>query len=433
MDEQLVKRAENLLRRARVQLLLRQPFFGELSTYLELKPAQLPPVSGGMGTDGKHLYFQPDKIAEIPSEQLEGVVAHEVLHIALGHPWRREHRDPFRWNVATDFAVNSVVRNHFQLPPGTLYRAEYEGKCAEEIYNSLPKPACPECGCGCIRGVRFESTELGGGTYRVRARFRCEGCGHEWTEEFTGTPEEMGGLPMPFDEVEGEFPTALDDHSHWDENRGEKAERLAQQWKSRMIRAAQAAKAQGRLPGDLERFVDELLYPKLSWREILWRYTSTLRGGRLNWRRPNKRWLRYGIYYPTRRERRLDVAVAVDTSGSISEEELREFLSELRGILASFRSFRVRMFGCDSAIHTDVTATTMEDFERFRVRLKGAGGTDYCPVFKALEEDNVQALVYLGDMWATFPEEEPGYDVIWVVSKEGDPDRPPFGTVIQLG
>jgi len=442
--DEILKKAQSLIVRVRVQLLIQQPFFGVLATYLEPKPAQLAPYSGGMGTDGKYLYYQPEKIVNLPGEQLEGVIAHEVLHLALGHLWRREHRDPLRWNMATDYATNAIVLQNFKLPKWVLYDKRFEGKCAEEIYNLLPGPQCPKCGSKNIRGLKFKSTEHGDSSFDIKAEFRCEKCGHTWKEHQTWKPSNRGasegfpGYPMPFEQVEGEFPPTLDDHEIWEKTEPNgldpktRAEKREQEWKQRVIRAAQVAKNQGKLPAGLEGFIEDLLYPKLSWRHLLWQYTNRIRGMKPDWRRPNKKWVQYGIYYPTKRERRLEAAVAIDTSGSISDGELREFLSELRGILSTFRSFRVRLMACDAAVHTDVTATSLDDFDSFRVKVRGGGGTDFRPVFEALRGDRTQVLIYLTDGYGTYPENPPPYDVIWVISSEGDDKRPPFGRVLKM-
>ncbi|MBC7219390.1 MAG: hypothetical protein H5T49_04580 [Hadesarchaea archaeon] len=439
MSEELEKRAHDAIIRARVQLLLKHPFFGVLATYLEPKPTQLGPYCGGMGTDGKFLYYQPDKIVNIPPGQIEGIISHELMHVALGHLWRRDTRDPFRWNLATDYAVNPIVRKSFSLPEWVLYDKRYEGKCAEEIYELLSEYKCPKCGCKRIRGAKYKSTKRDDGDFDVEVGFRCDGCGHGWEEYHTVQPEDFGGYPVPFEEVEGDFPTTLDDHSVWDRTKEAngvdpktKAERLEQEWKRRTVRAAQIAKNQGRLPAGLERFIEDLLYPKLGWRQLLWQYTTKVRGMRPDWRKPSKKWIQYGIYYPTKRERRLNAAVAVDTSGSISEEELKEFLSEIRGILSTFRSFRVRLLACDAEVHTDITATSLEDFDSFRVNIKGGGGTSFIPVFEAIKNEKVQVLVYLTDGYGDYPSEAPGFDVVWVISRGGDPKRPPFGRVIEL-
>jgi predicted metal-dependent peptidase len=436
------KRARDIIVRARVQLLLKQPFFGVLATYLEPKPRELGPFSGGMATDGRFLYYDPDKIANIPESQIEGIVAHEVLHNALLHLYRRGPRDPFRWNMATDFAVNLIVKESFDLPGDVLYDKAYEGKPAEEIYNLLPGPRCPKCKSSLIKGVKYTSTKIGEDAYKVEAEYKCQSCGHEWSDTFTRKPGEFGeGFPMPFDQIEGDFPSTLDDHSVWEEKETEageagetreKAEKLAQEWKGRAIRAAHVAKMQGRVPAGLERFIDDLLYPKLSWRELLWQYTTSLSGSELDWRRPNRKLLQYGIYYPTKKGRELNIAVAVDTSGSISDDELKEFLSELKGILSTFENFRIRLFACDADIHTSVLAMSPEDFEQFKVKIKGGGGTSFIPVFKALENELPEALIYLTDAYGDYPKHAPGYDVIWVISKEGDPKRPPFGRVLEL-
>lgn len=446
------KKARKALERARVQLLLDFPFFGVLATHLELKRFEAPPQTAGMGVDGTNLYFDPDRIQGLTEKELQGSWVHELLHCALGHPWRREDRDHRRWNYAADYAVNPIVfetrgeggNSSLELPEGVLHDEKFRDMSAEQIYEELPSRECSKCGSENIERKKYQSTPVDrrrGGKTKVRARFKCGSCGHEWEEEETVTKGASGDFPYPFDESDREPQRVLDDHSKWGEHEGEgsagkegkSAEELKEKWKKRTVRAAERAKSQGSLPAGIGRLVEDLLYPKLNWRKLLNRYVTRHRGGRLDWKRPNRRWIQQGIYYPTRREKRLEAAVAVDTSGSISDEELRSFLGEMKGILTNFRSFKVRMFAADADVHTEATVESLRDFEEFQTEIKGCGGTDYRPVFNELENSDVRVLVYLGDMKATFPGQAPPFDVIWVVSKEGEPEKPPFGEVVEMG
>lgn len=333
-----------------------------------------------------------------------------------------------------------VLGTSLSLPDGALHDRDFEDKSAEQIYEELPSPKCPECGSGNISREKYESVPVDsrGDKAKIRARFRCESCGHKWTEEKTAKKGSPGDFPVPFEESDRGSQGPIDDHSKWEdiESNGEKGpdpEEMEQKWKKRTIQASQRAKSQGSLPAGVERTIEDLLYPKLNWRKLLNRYVKRHRGGKLNWRRPNRRWIQQGVYYPVKREKELKAAVAIDTSGSISEEELRDFLSEMKGILTSFRSFKVRMFAADADIHTEATAESLQDFEQFQTEIKGRGGTDYRPVIEELREDDIDVLVYLGDMRATFPDRAPPFDVVWVVSEEGEPENPPFGEVVEMG
>ena len=185
--------------RARVQLILKQPFYGYLATYLSPKEIEM----GTAGTGGQHLYYSKKWISELPEEQVEGVLAHEILHLALGHLWRRGTRSKLWFNLAADYAINPIVLEHFALPEGVLYDRELTGLSAEQIYERLQREA-----------------------------HKFKACGGK----------------------------TLDDHGFWESpsegSRGYKslaervarAERLAEEWKRRVVQAANAAKQQGKLP-----------------------------------------------------------------------------------------------------------------------------------------------------------------------------------------
>src|SRR5262249_36202840 len=122
------------LLRARVQLLFKQPFFATLCLRLKLIPGTVPT----MATNGKVIYYNSAFVESITQEELEGVLAHEVLHCALAHHCRRGQRKKRLWNIAADYAINPVVlKNGFVLPAGALINPEYEDLCAEQIYDRL--------------------------------------------------------------------------------------------------------------------------------------------------------------------------------------------------------------------------------------------------------------------------------------------------------
>src|SRR5215470_5300790 len=122
------------LLRARVQLLFKQPFFATLCLRLKLIPATVPT----MATNGKVIYYNSAFVESITQEELEGVLAHEVLHCALAHHCRRGQRKKRLWNIAADYAINPLVlKNGLVLPAGALISPEYEGLCAEQIYDRI--------------------------------------------------------------------------------------------------------------------------------------------------------------------------------------------------------------------------------------------------------------------------------------------------------
>src|ERR1700682_1457576 len=127
---------EQKLTRARTQLLLNQPFFGTLCLRLKLMPGSRPTLA----TDGVRIIYNPSFVDSLTPAELEGCLAHEVLHCALGHHARRGVREPRLWNHAADYAINPIlVKNGLKLPAGVLLDPQYENLPAEEIYARLTK------------------------------------------------------------------------------------------------------------------------------------------------------------------------------------------------------------------------------------------------------------------------------------------------------
>ena len=377
--------------RARVQLLLKSPFFGYLASYLELREHE---SEYPTGTDGICLYYFPEKIDRLEDEEIEGVFAHEVMHLALGHIWRRGSREKRVWNMAADYAINAILKGHFRLPEGILYEEEYENKSAEQIYDELLK----------------EGVLLGGAGDTVDDH-------SVWSD----SEERVGdAIKQPASRL-GE---TLDKPTEAD-----KANEDVELWKQRAIEAAAVAKHHGMFPLGIARLVGELAYPSLNWRQLLHQYIKQRSKDDYDWMRPDRRLLQYGVYYPSSKSELLKIAVAVDTSGSVSDNQLDEFVAEVRNILQSFSSFRARLLACDAAVHADMVAVHDSDFESFLKCLSGSGGTDFRPVFKKIDDDPPEVLVYLTDGDGKYPDSNQPFDVIWVMNSYREP---PFGRVIRL-
>jgi len=395
--------------RARVQLLLKNPFFGYLASYLELKEHE---SEYPTGTDGIRLYYFPEKIDRLEDEEIEGVFAHEVMHLALGHIWRRGSRAKRLWNMAADYAINAILKDQFRLPEGILYEKEFENKSAEQIYNELLKEDnLPGGEADTIddHGV-WDNTEQGGGD-KVKQ------------------PDSRPGAAL---DKPTEANEASEDVELWKQRAMDKpteASKDEELWKQRAIEAAAVAKHQGMFPLGIARVIGELAYPRLNWHQLLHQYIKQRSSDDYDWMRPDKRLLQYGVYYPSSKSEMLKIAVAVDTSGSVSDEQLDEFLAEMRNILQSFSSFQARLLACDAAVHADMMAVHDSDFEPFLKCLSGGGGTDFRPVFSKIDDDPPEVLVYLTDGDGKYPDSNQPFDVIWVMNSYLEP---PFGRVIRL-
>jgi predicted metal-dependent peptidase len=204
--------------------------------------------------------------------------------------------------------------------------------------------------------------------------------------------------------------------------------------------------SQGCLPSELERLIVEAGRPRVDWRHVLASFVISASRHDYRWLPPSRRHLGRGFALPSLQARRADVAVALDTSGSVSAEELARFVEEVRGIVAVL-PVRLLLIACDAAVHT---FRQFEVFEPVAVpAVGGGGGTDFRPAFERLESDGIQpaCLVYFTDALGTFPERAPDYAVLWVVqtrahtlrlSEEGAADQgaerrlTPWGMEVQL-
>ncbi|WP_320170512.1 DUF2201 family putative metallopeptidase [Maridesulfovibrio sp.] len=436
--------AERKLIKARANLLLNHPFFGSLC--LRMEP-QVDYTCQSAWTDGKILGFNPHQIDRLSSEEVQGMLAHIVMHPACQHHRRRKERDERLWNMACDHSINWIlIEAGFELPPGYLDDEKYHGKTAEEIYTEL--------------GVEFDqdgNPEIGrqqDGPRRLDGEYedgQGEGDNHEQgkdeerlqngedrdseqsVDSEPGESQDSEGLAE--DEMSadpagtGEIRDAADDSDSGGGNEGFETD---QNWLQALAQASNLARDCGELPGGLERLVQKLLYPQLDWRELLDRFISARARNDYSWTPPSRRHLHMNLYLPSLSTEQLpEIVLAIDTSGSIGPRELEQFSSEISSILDSYDT-TMRVYWCDMGIAGE------QVFGRadlpLNLKAEGGGGTDFRPVFKRLDEENLHpaCLVYLTDMeCGKFPSQEPDYPVLWV-RIGGAGYAPPFGEMVDI-
>ncbi|MBM7854386.1 putative metal-dependent peptidase [Desulfohalotomaculum tongense] len=387
------KQAETKLTRAKIKVLLKNPFLGTLVMYLTPEPRRSVKKAD---TDGEKFYYNPQWIDGLTEDETAAVICHTVLHCALGHLWRRSFRNPHRWNKACDYVVNLILEAEgYPISPGLVVNKLYQNKSAEEVYSLL------STGENDGRGAASSPGGSGGG---------------ENADQNTGRDNEQENPE-----------TALDQHQHWEDKLHQRnfasgaVERL---WKERAARALQSARSRGDLPGALERAVGELLRPEKDWRQILAEFLTKIKSD-YSWLPPDRRLVYYNILVPDlgREEERLEeVVVAVDSSGSVNNKQLQKFLSEVRGIINSFSTITGHLVFCDSKIQS---WHRLRDFNE--VIPRGGGGSYTKPVFEEINKRKIKpsALIYFTDGITVYPTFEPSYPVLWLLTKEHS--RPPWG------
>lgn len=354
---------------ARTALVIDFPFFGQLA--LRLNMVEREGVKT-LAVDGRNIFYNADFVAGLTPALRKSALGHEVLHCVFDHIGRRGARNARKWNMAGDYVINLVLKDSgLEVGEGWLLNPTFAGMSADEIYNLLPD------------GEDDDGNGEGGGD--------------------------------PLDDVLDGAP--------------ETREIDAMDWKIAAVQSANAARAMGKLPGSLERFVDELVNPKVDWREQLRRFMLPAIGGDYTWMRPNRMFVNQGIYLPTLFSEAVgEIVVCIDTSGSITNEILNAFGSEIKGIVDQARPSKTHVIYCDAAVnHVDCFAPDDE----LQFKMHGGGGTDFRPPFAYVEEHQIapKCLVYLTDMYGAFPASAPDYDVMWI-STSGV--QGPFGETLPI-
>ena len=370
------------LQRSRIQLLIHYPFFGQLAMYLKfIEQASV----GTAATDGKNYFYNPKFIDKLSENELNFLTAHEVLHAALGHIWRRETRDRLLFNIAADLVVNAMIKeldehaSFFEMPEGGLYSKDFRDKSVEEVYDMLYN--------------RF-------GKGKVPANL-----------------------------------SSLDNHDAWDEAPTE--DNHPSIWNERMIQSAQQCESslKGGVPGSILRILKNLSEPKKNWRQLLADFVE-LEVNDYGFMPPDKRLLHADIILPDfsdQEERVRNIVFAVDTSGSISDKEYQMFISEIVGCMAQFEDkMQGTLIYCDDEVKPENIYDLCDVMDSMP---RGGGGTDFIPVFDWIENHltDCVGVVYLTDGLGTFPEEEPPYKVLWVLTRPGEIVVGNKNTVVPFG
>lgn len=430
---------------ARTTLVLQNPFFGALALKLRLKED---PSCKTAWTDGQSMGFNPDFIENLTQGQLRGLIAHEVMHCALGHPWRREGREQKRFNVACDYALNpELLKSSFELPDGALQDPQFDGKSAEWIYDRLPPSppggsGCPNCDPNGNQGEQQEGQDGGQGQDDQDGQDGDQdqdgqggGQGDQGDDQQDGGGQGGGqgqdNCPNCQDQdAPGQGGQDVRDAPSSSSGDGESSGNSEQDWKQAVHRAAAAAKARGNFPAHLDRFAEQAARSAVDWRSVLRRFVQQVQASDYSWRRPNQRYIASGLYLPALHADAMGpVVVVVDTSGSIDQITLGQFSREIQSVIDEARPERTHVLYCDAKVHghdvfepTDVVSLE---------NAAGGGGTDFRPAINAAQEldDEPACLIYLTDLYGSHTEDPPPFPVLWVTTGSEDA---PYGEIVPL-
>jgi len=395
--EKLSKLQEEVLDKivvARIGLLLRHPFFGNMATRLGIQECdEWCPTAA---TDGRNLYYNTKFFNKLDTREIEFVIAHEILHCVFDHITRAEDRDRNIYNVACDYVVNNtLVRDNIGKQPKKIpifQDFKYEGWSSERVYDELYK--------------KYDDKQL----------------------------ERLGQL--------------LDEHVDWEKQNGknskpdndkkpayskEELRKIRDEIKDSILQSAQAAGA-GNLPAEIQRIVENLTNPKMSWRELLQTQIQSSIKSDYSFTRPSRKGWHTNVVLPgSQFENTIDICVAIDASGSIDNNQLKIFLTEVKGIMDQYKDYKIKVWTFDTEIYNEKDFTPYDD-DISKYKLEGGGGTEFMANWDYMKENNImpkKLIVFTDGLpWGSWG--DPDYcDTLFIINNPFEKKiKAPFGVSV---
>lgn len=401
---------EDILIKARVDMLMNAPFFGNLATRLVLVDAtDWCPTAA---TDGKHFYYNRHFTAALNEEECIWLMGHEILHCVYDHmdPNRRGDRIHQLWNVANDYVINlelelaKLGRRIRKEIIEVCFDHKYRDMMSEDVYDELYKEADED---GRIKQMSFDM--------------------HMEHEE--GDDEGSGGVGQEAnveDGTKGPVPMTADEK-----------EKIKQEFKSATMQAAKAAGDAGNLPNGVKRMLDQLVNPQLDWRTLLAMQIQSVIKSDYTFSRPSRKGQDSGFWLPGMDyEQSIDVAIALDMSGSIDDIMSRDFLSEVKGIFDQYTGFKIHLFCFDTEVHNPQKFDDMNMGEFMDYELMGGGGTEFDCCYDYMKKEGIEPKKFImftdGYPWGSWGDEH-YCDSLFIVHGSGyggQPPTSPFGITV---
>jgi predicted metal-dependent peptidase len=383
---------------ARIGLLLKAPFFGNMATRMQLIDASdwCPTAA----TNGRNFYYNVDFVKKLSEKKLEFLFAHEILHCVFDHFGRCGSRDRQLANIAQDYAVNQILVDERIGDKITEVKIcldpKYRGLAWEEIYDILYEKA-----------EKISMPELMkqlGDLLDEHINEDGSGPGKEGDKEGKGRP----GMSK------------------------EEAQAIKDEIKEAMIQASAAAGA-GKTPAAIQRMIKDMTEPKMNWREIVRMDIQSLIKNDYAFTRPNRKSMHSGAILPgMKNDVTIDVAIAIDMSGSIGEEDATVFLSEIKGIMDQYQDFGIDIwcFDTDTYNHQRITHDNADDLLDYEPM--GGGGTDFMVNWEFMKDQGItpKKFIMFTDGYPCGEWGDENYcDTLFVV-KGNTHAESPFGEVV---
>ena len=441
----------DIMSHIRSRLLMREPFWGSLAMNLKVV---VDPKIKTLCVNNVELHYNPEYLASLNPMEQEAVVAHEVGHLMLGHIFRRQTRDMYRWNVACDRALNPLLSDSgFLLPANVLDGTPFKGMSAEAIYSKdaeqqQQEQEQQESGQGAPEDGSGDSSEESEDGATDGSEDGQNG-DSEGSEGVGGTPEAPEGQESSQGDASGQengsdgpsemtqtmpgSPTGgFSDPVPGEDGESGETPMTEQDWQIAVEQAVKVATAAGKLPAGIASAVIASRESRVDWTAELRDFFVRNTPSDQSWTTPNRRYAAAGLYLPgTIKQNVGEIVLAVDTSGSTAWMQ-RQFATEFGSILREVRPEKLWLVYCDAAVQ-DVVEASPEDFD-LEFKPKGFGGTRFQPVFDWVEKQGIEplAMVYLTDLCCCDTPEPPSYPVLWATSLHETYPPPNFGDVVRI-
>jgi len=384
---------EEVIQKCILQVRRECSFFGSLMLFAQIEKSNDLPTAA---TDGRKIFFNEEFLNSLSSPQQNALMLHEVLHMALLHVTRRQSRDPYIWNIAADIVVNDLIERNtsFSLPEGAITDNRFQDKSVEYIYEALLKSKKK---------------------YNLVISDILQPSNSNSDESNNDSKDVMEPLSQ------------------------EETDEIESFWKDKMeilknSSEHQLSNGKGSLPAGIEQEISTILEPEVDWRHALWKYVGKTPA---DFDDLDRRFIYKGLYLESLLTEAVEVSVCIDTSGSVSDELLKQFAGELKGILRSYPNVKCSLFFADTNLAGPYEIDRIEQMPK----AVGRGGTSFVPFFDYLkkngEENNLlgnnKLSIYFTDGYGDFPKQEPNNPTMWLVCKDGlDTNEFPFGEVVRI-
>ena len=389
---------------SRIRLLLQHPFFGNIATRLKISAADdwCPTAA----VDGRTLYYNTQFFNSMDKGEITFVIAHEILHCVFDHLTRREDRDRTIYNIAADYIVNNLlVRDKIGDKPKLVdcfQDFKYEGWTSEEVYDDIFS--------------KYDEQELEALGELLDEHIDWEG--GDGDSEPEGGKEEKDSNGNNVSKKPAKYSK-------------EELRQIRDEIKENMISASQAAGA-GNTPGEVARMIKELTEPKMNWRELLrQQIQSTIRND-YTFSRPSRKGWHTGAILPGMNfDETIDICLALDMSGSIGDDQARDMLSEVKGIMDEYKDYNMKVWCFDTKVYNeqDFSADSGDDVDNYEIM--GGGGTSFQANWDYMKENDIVPKKFImftdGYTWDGWGDAD-YCDTVFVIHSHHDKNlQAPFG------